>query len=89
MPRLLDAASFPCACVVTHTPVVRRTHRHHILPLSWGGSDAPDNVIPLCPSTHDEVHLLLTAWTRDGEPSWRSGNRHARRLAVRAWQERP
>jgi hypothetical protein len=29
---------------------------HHIVPRHEGGSDEPENAIPLCPNCHDEVH---------------------------------
>ncbi|HBC3450905.1 TPA: HNH endonuclease [Vibrio parahaemolyticus] len=30
---------------------------HHIIPLSQGGLDSPENVISLCPNCHREIHF--------------------------------
>lgn len=46
-------------------------NRHHILPLSEGGPDVPDNIVWLCPTSHVNVHELLRAWVKyEGEPPW-------------------
>lgn len=61
-PLTLDPAEYPCRCVANHNPNVRRTHRHHIVPLAWDGPNTADNIMPLCPTAHDEVHYLLWLW---------------------------
>ncbi|NMX22022.1 hypothetical protein C5S30_06250 [ANME-1 cluster archaeon GoMg4] len=37
-------------------------HAHHIIPLSQGGSNEPDNLITLCKNCHAELHPLTTIW---------------------------
>lgn len=32
---------------------------HHMQPVSLGGSDAPENLVSLCGSCHDEVHRQI------------------------------
>lgn len=60
-----------CACVATHTPAPQELNRHHIYPLGEGGTDAPDNVVWLCPTSHVNVHELLREIIRyEGDPPW-------------------
>jgi hypothetical protein len=82
-----------CTCVATHSPVAYVPHRHHIRPRSWGGPDAADNLIVLCPNTHTATHRLLDEYVRHGgDPGWEVRRQFgflARALALRAWNERP
>lgn len=49
-----------CLCVSEHRPYPLELQRHHLLPLSLGGLDEPDNIVYLCPTTHiANVHELL------------------------------
>ncbi len=80
----------PCDCVTNHVPVVVHTEQHHIHPLGMGGPDTPDNIISVCPSTHDATHRLLrlTGYRYDGNPPWwvvREFPYAARRLAADGW----
>jgi len=34
----------------------RYNHIHHIIPKSRGGTDAEDNLVPLCEKHHREIH---------------------------------
>lgn len=34
-------------------------HNHHIIPLSEGGENVPDNYISICPNCHGEAHQNL------------------------------
>lgn len=45
-------------CNIDCTPIVEW---HHILPISRGGENTEDNVIPLCPNCHAVVHRLLSS----------------------------
>lgn len=63
----LPFAEAPCPCQTEHRPRPPWTHRHHILPLSWGGTDSVDNVAPLCPAAHDWVHVMLREFTKTGD----------------------
>lgn len=82
-----------CPCVSNHNPEPRLLHRHHILPLSWGGKREPANEIKLCPTTHENVHTLLNHYVRAGTiPSYailRTFGAFARGLAAEAWMKRP
>ncbi len=42
--------------------------RHHIVPLSMGGSDVETNVRWLCPTAHANVHEMLRMMVAAGEP---------------------
>lgn len=87
LPRLLDAEEFPCSCVKRHVPTVYRTHRHHIIPLAWDGPDTPDNIVPLCPTGHDTIHLWLQRWVREGKPDTQGyKNSYLYDLAMRGWE---
>ena len=82
-----------CLCVTQHVPEAHVLNRHHILPKSWGGPDVPENLVDLCPNTHENVHKLLDQHVRlGGIPSWEYRRRfsvYARDLAARAWEQRP
>lgn len=81
-----------CACVMHHTPKVTHVHRHHILPLSWDGPDTPDNIVWLCPSSHEHVHILLRAYVKyEGAVPWsirRQFNAYVNALAAEGWGRR-
>lgn len=82
-----------CACVSSHTPSAYVPNRHHVIPLSWGGPDVPENTVMLCPNSHSSVHRLLNEYIRSGGlPSWevrREFNAYVRGLAATAWANRP
>lgn len=82
-----------CLCVADHNPNPMRFHVHHKIPRSWGGSDEPENLVVLCPTTHNNVHKLLNEYVRiDAIPSWEIRSRYgslARSLARHAWNNRP
>jgi hypothetical protein len=52
------------ACGWTPPPAagtaVRLLHEHHVLPRSFGGTDAPGNRVILCPNCHAIVHAAIT-----------------------------
>lgn len=80
-------ASRPCVCVKNHSPKVNRTALHHIWPMGMGGPDHKTNIVPLCPTTHSEVHLILEAFARADAvvPRKRVWGEYAYALAVRGW----
>lgn len=86
-PLTASAKTHPCWCVKTHSPMVNRTHIHHIHPLSMGGPDTPANRIPLCPTTHGEVHLILEHFARGDRKRRASWGKYAYALAVRGWRK--
>ncbi len=48
-----------CSCVPNHRPPVLEYERHHIFPLSMGGTDDAKNIVWVCPSGHQNIHELL------------------------------
>lgn len=82
-----------CLCVGQHVPEAHVLNRHHILPKSWGGANTADNLVDVCPTTHENVHKLLDQHVRlGGVPPWdyrRRFSPFARDLAARAWAQRP
>lgn len=86
--RTVDPSVAPCRCVSRHVPTTHRNHWHHIVPLAWGGPDTTENQVPLCPTGHDTVHVLLQRWVRAGGPS-PYGNNHLEQIALRGWEGRP
>lgn len=59
-----------CEIHGTHWPRIHSTHKHHVLPLAWGGTKTPDNEVNGCPTGHESVHLLLNLMaTVDGAVS--------------------
>lgn len=88
--NLIDDPWAECVCVADHNPNAIQLHRHHILPLAWGGTDDPSNVVLLCPSTHANVHRLIREYANvGGVPSWTLRRRfgwYARQLADDAWR---
>src|ERR1700722_2510483 len=51
---------------VTRPTPSEYTERHHVIPRSFGGSDAPENLVTLTFREHFLVHWLLTKCT-EGE----------------------
>lgn len=67
---------------------------HHVLPLSWGGANTDENLIPICQTGHANVHRLLTALRRgNGFVAWEirrqfgSAERHLAQQGYDAWLE--
>lgn len=80
-----------CKCVVSHVPQPVELHLHHILPLDWGGREVEENLVLLCPTTHENVHLLLREYRRaNGRPNWhveKYFGDYARTLAALGWDQ--
>jgi hypothetical protein len=79
-----------CRCVLHHNPNPMELHRHHVLPLAWGGQATPDNEVWLCPTSHANVHELLRAHERyEGAVPWAIRKRfsiYIRSLAADGWK---
>lgn len=43
------------------------THRHHIIPLYAGGPDVEENIVHVCPATHDWIHVILREFDKAGQ----------------------
>jgi hypothetical protein len=46
-----------------NNPATGYVEKHHIIPKSFGGSNNPDNIVPLTAREHYICHLLLTKMT--------------------------
>ncbi len=55
-----------CRCQSVHRPAPLELHAHHVLPLSLGGSEAEENVVYVCPTTHQNIHELMRLMFRAG-----------------------
>lgn len=79
-----------CGAHRFHSPRPQYLDEHHIHPLSWGGPDTKDNVVPLCQTGHANVHDLLREYQKLGEtPPWETRRQHGpgeRALAAEAWR---
>lgn len=53
-----------CICAADHHPDPLELERHHIWPLGMGGSDAEENVVWVCPTTHTNIHEILREMVR-------------------------
>lgn len=85
-PVTIPFAVQPCVCVRRHVPHPRFNHLHHIIPLAWGGTDAPDNVVALCPSSHENIHMTLRRWVKAGHPTRTNFTPYVLDLTMRAWE---
>ena len=95
----LQPAGVDCGCVATHSPPSVLLEHHHVWPQEFGGPTVPDNLVWICASTHNSVHVFLrlfaaakrslsvdelrAALTAGGYPAY--VNRYTYRLAVRGW----
>ncbi len=50
----------PCLVHGRHMPTSHINERHHIWPLGHGGPDVADNIVVICATGHNNIHLLLT-----------------------------
>ena len=75
MTALTKRATARCLCVRRHSPTVTGAalELHHILPRMYGGGDALENLVWLCATAHNVVHIRL----RTGL----GGNAYHRRIA--------
>ena len=42
-------------CLICHKELPARKHFHHVIPISKGGGNLPDNIIAVCSNCHDEI----------------------------------
>lgn len=90
-PRSAPFETHPCPCRSEHAPSVPWTHAHHVVPLYAGGPDTPDNIVYICPATHDWVHIILRVFDRSAQvvPRQRHWPFYAYDLAVRGFVPPP
>lgn len=55
---LVDEFDSRCLCCLLQTKVTK----DHIIPIRWGGSDAIDNLQPLCKSCNSRKHAKTLNW---------------------------
>lgn len=81
------ASKRPCLCVKRHSPMANHNVLHHIWPLGMGGPDTKSNLIPLCPTTHSEVHFILASFVKANKelPRRTGQGEYAYKLAVQGW----
>lgn len=90
---MIFTSSRPCAIHRDHSPNPQRTHLHHAVPKSFGGGDEPENIVPLCSTSHDNIHVLLALYVRTGGKPFeridlRTFGYRERELAKRGWEGR-
>jgi hypothetical protein len=51
--------SAPCQVHERHVPPTHINEHHHVWPKGDGGPDIPENVITVCASGHNSIHLLI------------------------------
>lgn len=73
-----------CECVKEHRPTMLEYNDHHIWPLGDGGPDHPSNRVPICPTTHANVHKIYRSFKAAGQvlPRQIGQPRYAYKLAV-------
>jgi hypothetical protein len=73
--------SHPCALHKYHAPEGMRRVVHHVWPKAWGGPESRNNVLPVCFTGHDDIHLILDEYLRlarlglGPRPSWNGRGR--------------
>lgn len=50
-----------CGCSANHQPYPLELAIHHVWPMADGGPDEPANEVPVCPTTHYNIHELYRA----------------------------
>lgn len=78
-------------CAVHKHRTLGAIDMHHVWPLGLGGPDVEENLIPLCPNGHREVHEYIRHLTkRGGKVPWklrRYYGRKTRAVAERGYRE--
>lgn len=78
-----------CALHRSHRPTPEGYVVHHVVPLSWGGTNEGSNRVTICPTGLRNVHELLDLYVAaNGVPPWpalRHFGATTRALARRAW----
>ena len=94
--KLLTDALFRCCLCPQHTAIT--IEKHHVLPISEDGDNSEDNLIAVCGSCHDAIHLARDAGRQIYTPEqlamckrrwvercWESGSSQQ----LRGWTESP
>lgn len=79
---------YPCPCRSEHAPSVPWTHGHHLWPLFAGGPDSPENLVYVCPATHDWAHVIWRVFEKNDGPvsRQRTWPFYAYNIAVEGWE---
>lgn len=81
-----------CPCVTKHVPLPTVLHKHHIVPLSWGGPNTAENIIKICPNAHYNIHDLHRYYKwHNGRPPGHIRKHYSKfveDLAQRGWDGR-
>jgi HNH endonuclease len=80
-----------CLCVSWHRPPPTILHSHHVWPLGEGGPDTSENLLWLCPTTHNSVHQLWRAMVKHKgvvpTAELKSFARYTREVVTRGWAQ--
>jgi len=49
----------PCQVHTKHIPATHLNERHHIWPLGHGGPSVKENLVVVCATGHNNIHMLL------------------------------
>ncbi len=73
----LQPSGVDCQCVAVHNPRNVLLEWHHVWPREWGGPSVPENMVWLCASAHNTVHVYMRAMDSAGYALARSELRAA------------
>jgi 5-methylcytosine-specific restriction endonuclease McrA len=65
VPAILKEYKGLCEHCGFDPPVISLLHAHHIIPVSCGGADRPENMIVLCPTCHAIAHYVTQRSNRN------------------------
>lgn len=89
-PRFL-APSVGCHLHRYHSPLPLVLHAHHVVPLSFtnAAGEPPSRTVPLCPTGHENTHLILRERLNGRRTSWAGVDEKMRALVEEAlaWAE--
>ncbi len=84
--RTLDPARYSCALHRFHSPLPLVLHAHHVVPLTYTQTHGlPDSrTVPLCPTGHGNVHVLIRDWQTGRRTNWARVDERVRPLVAEA-----
>ncbi len=87
MQLTLDPVRYTCALGHRyHRPLPLVLHAHHVVPMSWTKAlrVPPSRTVPLCPTGHENIHVLLRDWITGRRTDWRGVDERVRALVSEA-----
>jgi len=55
-------SKFSRLCFICNIPIIEF---HHIVPMELDGEDISENIIPLCPTHHTQIHVLINRFHKN------------------------